>query len=360
MCDAAVRGIRLFLHLPLGRKVQFFVGGAGMKHGGNVWEAGSPGQWLDFSANLRPEGRPDWVLQVMMQALEDTRYYPDRAMNAARQGLAAWLQVPEEWVLPTAGGASAIDLMLSLHSGTVHVYPVTFGEYAERAAVHRRKCGVWQEQCAPGDTVMLCNPNNPTGHALSRQEMLDIFAHVLKQGGELVVDEAFIDFCPENSVKKDVQSGLAVVGSMTKTLCIPGVRLGYVCASPHVIEQLEKRALPWSLGTLASAVAAHLPGHEEQLRQDVQRNAARRAQLTAMLTQLQARVQPSQSNFLLVDFGRDMTNVVAFLKGKGILVRTCASFGLPPQFLRLAVKTEAENQRLIEALKKGLDMNYAR
>ena len=69
----------------------------------------------------------------MEDALKDTRYYPDRAMKAARKGLAEWLGVSENRVLPTAGGAAAIDLILSRRTGTVHVYPVTFGEYAERA-----------------------------------------------------------------------------------------------------------------------------------------------------------------------------------------------------------------------------------
>ena len=79
-----------------------------MKHGGNVWEAGSPSNWLDFSANLRPEGTPDWVMRAMQAALCHARYYPDCAMRAARAGLAAYAGVPEACILPTAGGVAAI------------------------------------------------------------------------------------------------------------------------------------------------------------------------------------------------------------------------------------------------------------
>ena len=85
---------------------------------------------------------------------------------------------------------------------------------------------------------------------------MTIFQRIQLAGGELVVYEAFIDFCPEHTVRHDVQQGMSVVGSLIKTLCIPGVRLGYVCAEPDVILKLEKRSLPWSLSTLASAVAA--------------------------------------------------------------------------------------------------------
>lgn len=331
-----------------------------MKHGGNVWEDRAPAQWLDFSANLRPEGPPKWVIQTMKNVLEDTRYYPDPTLKAARHGLAEWLGVPQSHVLPTAGGAAAIDLILSRRTGAVYVYPVTFGEYAERAKVYQRPCAVWPGRCDPAATVMLCNPNNPTGKCTSRSELMCIFENVKAAGGELVVDEAFIDFCPEHTVRREVQPGLSVVGSLTKTLCIPGVRLGYVCAEPDVIRQLERRALPWSLNTLACAVAAELPKHCGEIQADLQRNALRRVQLAAMLQALPAEVWPSQSNFLLADFKRDMTPVAQWLKTQGILVRTCASFGLPPQFLRLAVRTESENEVLIHALREGMTKYDAR
>ena len=331
-----------------------------MKHGGNVWEKACPEQWLDFSANLRPEGTPEWVMQVMKDALKNTRYYPDRTMSAARRGLAEWLQVPEENVLPTAGGTAAIDLMLSMRKGTVYTYPITFGEYAERAAVHQRKCAPWQGVCQAEDTVMLCNPNNPTGECAPRSELLRAFGKARSKGAELVVDEAFIDFCPENSMRHEVQSGLSTVGSLTKTLCIPGVRLGYVCADLCLIQSLERRMLPWGLSTLASAVAAALPEHRQEMEKERLKNTMRREQLARQLRGLQAEVRPSQSNFLLADFKQDMTAVAEWLKTQGILVRTCASFGLPPRYLRLAVKTEKENNRLIEALRKGMERNDAR
>ena len=62
-----------------------------MRHGGNVWDEARPEDWLDYSANLRPEGTPDWVAETLRRAVADTRYYPDRHMRMARQGLAAAL-----------------------------------------------------------------------------------------------------------------------------------------------------------------------------------------------------------------------------------------------------------------------------
>lgn len=324
-----------------------------MKHGGNVWEGEGPESWLDFSANLRPEGTPDWVMETMKRALLDTRYYPDRAMKAARRGLAAYAGVDERQILPTAGGASAIDLVMSQAKEKVCVPHVTFGEYRERALVHGRCVEEWGRRKEA--SFILCNPNNPTGRACTREEVLALHAEIAATGGELIVDEAFIDFCPENSVRSDVQEGLTVVGSLTKTLCIPGVRLGYICAAPEKIESLEKQTLPWALGTLASAVASKLPEHLGKLHEGVMANAARRERFADALAALGAEVMPSNANFLLVDFKRNMIKAAERLKKERMLVRTCASFGLPDSVWRLAVKRDEENQLFVQTLRMILE-----
>lgn len=258
--------------------------------------------------------------------------------------------MPEACILPTAGGAAAIDLTLQRRRGTVHVEPVTFDEYAERASLHGRETAIWCGNCRADDTVVLCNPNNPTGQCRSRTDVLALHGQVVRQGGELMVDEAFVDYCPESSVRRDVQPGLTVVGSLTKTLGIPGVRLGYVCAAPDVIAELSHRALPWAVGTLAAAVAQRLPEHLAEIARDAEANRRRREAFAAQLERLGAEVQPSRSSFLLADFRRDMAEAADRLRARGILVRTCASFGLPGCFLRLAVRTESENDRLIREL----------
>lgn len=322
-----------------------------MKHGGNVWIGGKPGPWVDFSANLRPEGPPDWVKSVMAASLDHARYYPDRAMAAAREGLAAYAGVPAECILPMPGGAAAIDLIISRRWSRVLIDPPTFGEYAERAQVHSLPvCHVQDTAVHAGDLRVVCNPNNPTGSVLLPEELLSLHAEVSQSGGSLLVDEAFIDYCPEYTVRPHVRPGLTVVGSLTKILCIPGVRLGYICAAPEEIDRLSRAALPWQLNMLASAIAAELPHHLDEMRRDAEINRHRREKLARGLTSLGASVSPSHANFLLAAFPHDMTQTAERLRAQGVLVRTCESFGLPGHVLRLAVRTEEENARLMEAL----------
>ena len=94
----------------------------------------------------------------------------------------------------------------------------------------------------------------------------------------MIVDEAFIEYCPRHSVAPDVADhpALIVLGSLTKVLAVPGARIGYMVADPHVTFLLSGGLYPWRLNCLADAVAAALPG----LRADFERiravNEARR------------------------------------------------------------------------------------
>ena len=328
-----------------------------MMHGGNVWQGPSPDVWLDFSANLRPDGAPDWVVQAMARGIGEARYYPDVSMRAAKEGLAAYAGVRADCVLPLSGGIAAIDAVCRAGAGRVLITPVTFGEYARRA----RACGREvlygrRETMKGGDTLFLCNPNNPTGLAREREEVLQLYAETQAAGATLIVDEAFIDYCPQYSVRREAarESGLIVLGSLTKALCIPGARLGYLIAQAETVARLEAASAPWGLNAFAAAIARELPGHLSEIRAEAERTAQRRARFAAALYALGATVYPSQANFLLADFGRPMGGAVAALREAGILVRDCASFGLSDAHLRLAVKTDTENARLLEALKEIL------
>ena len=182
--------------------------------------------------------------------------------------------------------------------------------------------------------------------------MLRMHRDVRNSGGELIVDEAFIDYCTDATVRHHVQDGLTVVGSLTKILCIPGVRLGYICAAPEQIARLQERAVTWSLNVLASAIAAELPRHQAEIAVDAQANQARAERFARRLQEMGVRVTAGCVPFLLADFGHDMTKTVQHLRAQRILVRTCDSFGLPANYLRLAVKTDAENDLLMAALDK--------
>jgi histidinol-phosphate/aromatic aminotransferase/cobyric acid decarboxylase-like protein len=324
-------------------------------HGGDVWQGGAPGEYLDFSANLNPEGPPQWVRAAMLRGLENARFYPDLRQGAAVAGLSAHLGLPEACILPTAGGIEAIACAAGLSKRHAVAQP-TFQEYGALCGAHRdvKRSELADYRPEPGETLWLCNPNNPTGEALPRGDVLALLEKLEAVGGRLVVDEAFIDYCPEHSVRHAVcgHPALIVLGSLTKVLAIPGVRLGYLAAHPSAMEGLRERLLPWRLNCVADAVAAALPGHGAEFREIRRLNAVRREAFAAALAAIGVKAHPSDANFLLCDFGRDMRPEIERLRERGILVRPCGMFpGLTHGHVRLCVRTEEENGRLVAALK---------
>lgn len=345
-----------------------------MNHGGDVWQGGAPSDWLDYSANIRPEGPPEWVRRAIVEALDAARYYPDPRMHKSRAALARYLNLPEEMVLPTAGGISALDLASRLPASGALLLTPCFGEYemlCRRNGLRVKKVSLLEGPHALADparaaedalfegcAVFLCNPLNPVGAAFTRAQVQALLMRVEAVKGHLIVDEAFIEYCPEHSVADLVAAHprLLVAGSMTKVLGIPGVRLGVLCAQGALLESLARSQLTWEVNCFAGAVACALPKHRGEILDDGRRNADRREKLRASLKALGIFVYPSQAAFLLADFGRPVEPLVKTLKDQHILVRECMNFdGLDDGcHLRLAVKDESSNERLIQALREAM------
>lgn len=344
-----------------------------MTHGGDVWQGGAPEDWLDFSANVRPEGAPDWVRRALMEGLDEARYYPDVQMRRARAAMAQYLGAPERFVCPTAGGIGAIDLAARMQSAGNVIFTPCFSEYQARAQGRapirkasllcgRHMVGEPAEQANgalfEGCAVWLSNPLNPVGTAFTRAQILSLLERVEKMRGWLIVDEAFIAYCPGYTALPLVEAHerLIVVGSMTKILGIPGVRLGYICAQPQTLNKLTERQLPWELNCFANAVACALPANAARIERDARQAARRRTSLCAMLSQLGLFVYPGQAPFILADLGRAAAPVARRLRERKILVRECMDFeGVDDGcHLRLAVKDTDSNLRFIQCLREAL------
>lgn len=345
-----------------------------MMHGGNVWQGASPAGWLDYSANIRPEGAPGWVKDALMGAMDKLSYYPDQRMQRAKQALSAYLGMPAEFVLPTAGGISAIALSAHLPGTGMQQFTPCFGEYAMLSGslgktmgnipilIDKHMIGDPARQAEgrllKGATVWLCNPLNPVGCAFGVEQIERLLAMVEEKRGWLVVDEAFMEYCPEHSALRLIRKHerLLVTGSMTKILGIPGVRLGYLCVQPQVLERIRKYQLTWELSCFAEAVLQALPVHRADVQAYGEINARRREHLKKGLEEMGVYVYPSQAAFVLADFGKNVDGLIERLKKRGILVRQCMNFeGVNDgNHLRLAVKDEKANHILIKAIREEM------
>lgn len=353
-------------------------------HGGNRAAAekfGIPAAAvLDFSANLNPLGPPPEVMAALRGNLELVQYYPDPESRRLRQALAEFLRVPPSFILPTNGASEAIYLLVSARrpARVVTVAP-TFGEYAQAAAGTGATIRVFPlnkddsfslpvarflPQCRGADMIFLGHPNNPTGQVLERQAVESLVEFCQEEGIHLVIDESFSDLLadPEGGSYREWTgrfSCLTVVGSLTKSFCLPGLRLGYLLARPEALTRVTALQPPWSVNSLAQVAgiaALSAPGHLEATRKVIKQEREFLYQALAGIPGL--RPYPSQTNFLLVEItATGLTSPVLWeaLARRGILVRDCANFrGLGKRFFRLAIRNHWENVRLIEELHRLL------
>ena len=296
---------------------------------------------LDFAVNVWPAVRPPALERALGAALASDRY-PDQ--SAARRALAERHRRSPDEVLVLNGACEAFWLLArSLRPRRAAVVHPTFTEpeaalRASGAEVVRvmREPQTWSFDPAdvPGDVEMVVvgNPNNPTG---------DLCAPFRHRGALVVVDGSFADFVPFDP------QGDVVVRSLTKLWGLAGIRAGYLLGPSDVVAELERNRQPWSVNSLACAALEACAGDRETPRRVAAEVAAARERLVGSLEALGVRVWPGVANFVLAE----LPGAAESLRGHGIAVRPCSSFpGLDDSYVRVAVRRDADNDRLVRAI----------
>ncbi len=350
----------------------------GYSHGGDLErvarEAGVPAeQLLDFSANVNPLGLPARAAERLARDARDPRVlsrYPSPEAPELRSVLSQHLKIPAECIVIGAGADALIHAAVRALNPRLCLIPIpAFCEY-ERAC-HACGCIAREvplkddftidpqslELVGPGDIVILNNPHNPTGACMSRDEMLDLIASVTSSGAAVLVDEAFIDYAPATAITREaaVQPGVIAVRSLTKFFGCAGLRVGYAVATAEMARSLAAQLPAWPVTTLALNAVSEALQDREYIRESLERNQIARSNLSSALARLGCRVFPSAANFLFLRLPERFPSVEIreqLIRNHGILVRECDSFeGIERgRYVRVAVRLEAENTRLIEAL----------
>jgi threonine-phosphate decarboxylase len=214
----------------------------------------------------------------------------------------------------------------------------------------------WDKDC---DIVFLPTPNSVTGQLIPRVEIEKIADAALTRKCFIVVDEAFIDFVENESVKALVrQNGyLIVLRSLTKYYALPGLRLGYLLGAACRVAQLATYQEPWCVNGPALNVALACLEDASFTTRTARWLERERKFLFERLEALEG-FQPfaSKTNFLLVKIERnagDALRLRSFLLRRKILIRACDSFaGLGNDYFRVAVKRRRDNRCLLRALEE--------
>src|SRR4029453_7153429 len=145
-------------------------------------------------------------------------------------------------------------------------------------------------------------------------------------------------------------SNMLVLRSMTKAYALAGVRLGYAISSPDILDALPRARPPWSVNALAQAAGIAALQDTTHLTHTLEHIAQAKHDFVAGLSALGLTPVPSTTHFFLIRVGNGAGCRQALLQ-RGLLVRDCASFGLP-EYIRVATRRPEENARLLTALEE--------
>ncbi len=354
-------------------------------HGGDIYTAArelnrSPSRLLDFSASINPLGPSKQALRLAAAALPMIRHYPDPDCRGITAALASRWKLAEGHFVIGNGSSELIHLVPpALAIRHALILGPAFSEYARALSaqggrvtyLHATRTDGYRPPVAQAltalrttrsrfDALFLCNPNSPTGQVAPAQDILDLADMGARRKVWVVVDETFVDYCEAYSVLSAVARNprLLVLRSLTKFYALPGLRIGYLAGPPETVARLRRVQTPWSVNMLAQVAAqASLEDrrHAQRSLAFIQRERACLARALRAVPGLH--VFPSAANFLLVELPPAMPagRATPALRRQGLLIRDCSAIpGLTDRTIRVAVRTAAENRRLVMALRQVL------
>jgi histidinol-phosphate aminotransferase len=325
---------------------------------------------IKLASNESPVPPSPGVIEAVEQALRGINRYPEDTCFRLRTALARHLDVREEQLIFGAGSDELLGLLgtVFLDPGdevvfswpSFAMYPIVTQSMGAKAVRVPTDAHYRSDPDALADAVtprtkllLLANPNNPTGTSMRAREL----ARLLERVPERVViglDEAYYEYVRSEDYPRSLgliasRPTLIVLRTFSKIYGLAGLRVGYGIAHPELVQLLQRARHPFNVSSIAQVAAC--AALEDAAYVAHVRDLAHRGleQLEAGFEKLGLRGVPSDTNFVLVDVGREAAGLDSALQRRGVITRSMAAFGLT-RHLRITAGLPDENQRVLDAL----------
>jgi histidinol-phosphate/aromatic aminotransferase/cobyric acid decarboxylase-like protein/CTP:molybdopterin cytidylyltransferase MocA len=288
--------------------------------------------------------------------------------------LSYFTEYQEKNLLLLNGASQAYPILKNILSGKKALVPTpSFGEYDHLFSAKETYTDLGSVDLADVDRkaqgceiLLFVNPNNPTGTVVPTSVILEMAKKYPNK--QVIVDESFIEFSNEKSiipfVEEQALQNVLVIKSLSKSLGVPGVRLGYVHTCNEKLHQAIASQIPiWNINSFAEFYVEILLKHKNTLAKSFQRTVKDREAFSDSLKTVPAvkKVFPSGANFVLVELNKGVSADAlsrALIRDEKIYIKDISSkfkaLGQTNDFLRLAVRTPTENRDLVQAMTKHL------
>jgi len=324
---------------------------------------------IKLASNETSIGPSPLAIEAIKKEVENINLYPEATSRLLREKLSHKLKIDKEMIIFGNGADDVIDLvgMAFINEGDeVITCETTFPAYRTAVKIMGGKLisvklkdfrfdlgEIVKRINEKTKMIFLCNPNNPTGTILTKEE-INRFMEKIPQDIIVVFDEAYHDYV-EN---KNYTSGLSyilegknviVIRTFSKIAGIAGVRVGYGIAKPELIGYLRRVVNPFTTNRLAQVAAFASLDDEEHRKKVLRANHEGKKYLYKELDKLGLFYVPTETNFIFIDVKKDSETIFEKLLKKGVIVRPGKPYGCP-NFIRVTIGTSYENKKFIQAM----------
>mgnify|MGYP000932809803 FL=1 len=327
---------------------------------------------IKLASNENPFGCSEAAKQAIMNELANTSLYPDGAAVALTEALAGHLGVGKDQIIFGAGSDEVI-LMIAraflVPGDETIMADETFPQYKHNAEIEGAKIievplkdgrhdlpAMLEKVTDKTKIVWICNPNNPTGTIVTKDE-LDAFmakvpAHVL-----VVLDEAYCEYIGDPAYPNGIEyvkrhPNVISLRTFSKIYGLASLRIGYGIGRPEIIRYINQVREPFNTTRYAQAAAKAALEDTAFIAECKRRNAEGLAYLKAEFDRLGLRYFEPYGNFVMFDTGIPSQKVFDALLRKGIISR--ARWTHYPTHIRITVGSAEQNRKFIEALEQVL------
>lgn len=329
---------------------------------------------VKLASNENPLGPSESVLQAIQKALPELSRYPDGNGFTLKAALAEHLSVDADQITLGNGSNDVLELLartfLSVGDEVIFsehafaVYPIVTQAVGATAVVTPARN--WAHDLdAMADAItdktkliFIANPNNPTGTWLSKGE-LKAFLKIVPEHVVVVLDEAYFEYVDQENYPDGIKllkhyPNLVVTRTFSKIYGLASLRVGYGISNPDIADLLNRVRQPFNVNALAQAAAVAALADSEYLLRSREVNARGLEQLIQGFETLDLDYISSVGNFICVHIGEKAAQANDELLREGVIVRPVANYRMP-EYLRVTVGTEQENETFLHALKRVLD-----
>ncbi len=327
---------------------------------------------IKVASNENPFGPSPLAMAALQKAIPGVNLYPDGNAFYLKQKLAAKLGVETTNLVLGNGSNEIIEFvshaLLTPDSNIVvsqycfAIYPIVAKMAgANVITVPAKNHGhdlpaMLRAITTKTRIVFVANPNNPTGTLAPREELIK-FVNEVPDEVLLVLDEAYIEFLADPVdliplIRLGARKNLILMRTFSKIYGLAGLRIGYGIAAPELAAALEKIRQPFNANLLAQTAALAALDDDEHVRKTRQNNFAGLDFFARAFRKMELEFVPSSANFILVRVGEGQ-KVFDAMQKLGVITRPMGGYQLP-EWIRISVGTQKENERCLAALKAAL------